>query len=407
MHILDTLKERGYVAQVVYEDDLYKQLEREPTPFYVGFDPTASSLHFGHYIPVLVIKHLQQAGHKPIVLMGGGTAMVADPTGKTELRPILSIEEVERNVAGVKEQMSRFIDFSEGEAVMVNNADWLLKLNYVGFLREVGAHFSVNRMLTAECYKQRMEKGLTFLEFNYMLMQAYDYLELFRRYGCRLQVGGDDQWSNILAGADLIRRKERQDAFALTVKLLLNSDGEKMGKTAKGAVWLDANRMSPYEFYQYWRNQPDGKIRECLNLLTFMPLPEIAELFKPGADINDAKRVLAYETTALIHGKEEAEKARQAAAALFSGGADSAAVPTTALAPSQFEKDARVTTILALCGLASSNSEARRLVQSGSVYIDDTKVESADQTIDPDAIPSDGVLLRKGKKSFHRLIVQR
>ncbi|MDR1598858.1 MAG: tyrosine--tRNA ligase [Oscillospiraceae bacterium] len=407
MHILDTLKERGYIAQVVYEEDLYKQLEREPTAFYVGFDPTADSMHFGHYIPVLVIKHLQQAGHKPIVLMGGGTAMVADPTGKTELRPTLSIEEIERNVEGVRAQMGRFIDFSEGNAVMVNNADWLLKLNYVGFLREVGAHFSVNRMLTAECYKQRMEKGLTFLEFNYMLMQAYDYLELFRRYGCRLQVGGDDQWSNILAGADLIRRKERQDAFALTIKLLLNSDGEKMGKTAKGAVWLDPNRMSPYDFYQYWRNQPDDKVRDCLNLLTFLPLPEIARLFEPGANINDAKRVLAFEATALIHGGDEAGKAQQAAAALFAGGADSTDVPTTALPLSRFDNDARVTTILTLCGLASSNSEARRLVQSGSVYIGEAKVGAVDQTIDPGTVPPDGILLRKGKKSFHRLIIQR
>jgi tyrosyl-tRNA synthetase len=262
-------------------------------------------------------------------------------------------------------------------------------------------------MLTAECYKQRMEKGLTFLEFNYMLMQSYDYLELFRRYNCRLQVGGDDQWSNILAGADLIRRKEHQDAFAFTIKLLLNAEGEKMGKTAKGAVWLDPDRMSPYEFYQYWRNQPDSEIRQCLNLLTFLPLPEIAALFAPGANINDAKRVLAYETTALIHGKDEAETAQQAAAALFSGGADSASIPTTALPLSQFEKDARVTTILTLCGLAASNSEARRLVQSGSVYIGEAKAASVDQTIDPAAIPSDGVLLRKGKKSFHRLTVQR
>ena len=406
MHILDKLKERGYLAQITFEEDLYKQLEREPTVFYVGFDPTADSLHFGHYIPVLVMKHMQEAGHKPIALMGGGTAMVADPSGKTELRPMLTEEEIARNCDAIRAQMSRFLDFSEGKAMLANNADWLLKLGYVSFLREVGAHFSVNRMLTAECYKQRMEKGLTFLEFNYMLMQSYDFLELFRRHNCRLQVGGDDQWSNILSGADLIRRKERQDAFAFTIKLLLNSEGEKMGKTAKGALWLDPNRMSPYDFYQYWRNLPDADVRSCLNLLTFLPLDDIAALFVDGANINDAKRVLAYETTKLVHGGEAAEQAQAAAAALFSGGAAADSVPTTALTLEQFAQDNRLTTILPMCGLAASRGEARKLIQSGAVWIGSDKAEDIDARIDPATIPTDGILLRKGKKSYSKLVVK-
>ncbi|MDR1570228.1 MAG: tyrosine--tRNA ligase [Oscillospiraceae bacterium] len=407
MHILDTLKERGYLAQITFEDDLYKQLEREPTVFYVGFDPTADSLHFGHYIPVLVMTHLQRAGHRPIALMGGGTAMVADPSGKTDLRPMLSQEQIEKNTDGIRKQMSRFLDFSPGKAILANNADWLLKLNYVEFLREIGAHFSVNRMLTAECYKQRMEKGLTFLEFNYMIMQSYDFLELFRKYNCRLQVGGDDQWSNILAGADLIRRKERQDAFAFTIKLLLNSDGEKMGKTAKGALWLDPSRVSPYEFYQYWRNLPDADVRTCLNLLTFLPLPEIDALCSgEGSAINEAKRVLAFETTALVHGRDAAEQAQSASAALFGGGMDAASVPTTELTANQIKEDNRVTTILPLCGLAASRGEARKLIQSGAVWIDQTKVEDIDARIDPDTIPADGLMLRKGKKYYCRLIIK-
>lgn len=403
MHILDTLKERGYLAQIVFEDDLYKQLEREPTTFYVGFDPTADSLHFGHYIPVLVMRHMQNAGHKPIALMGGGTAMVADPTGKTELRPTLSIEEVAKNTEGIKKQMSRFLDFSDGKAILVNNADWLLNLNYVSFLREVGAHFSVNRMLTAECYKQRMAKGLTFLEFNYMLMQSYDFLELFRRHGCRLQVGGDDQWSNILAGADLIRRKEHEDAFAFTIKLLLNSEGEKMGKTANGALWLDSARVSPYEFYQYWRNIPDADVRTSLKLLTFLPLTEIGDLFKEGANINDAKRVLAYETTALIHGADEAEKARLASEALFSGGANNENIPTFAITRTALDADSRLTSLLAASGLASSKSDARKLVASGAVTVGDCKVDDINKELTAEDI--DGVIIRKGKKTFVRVVV--
>ena len=405
MHILDTLKERGYIAQIVYEDELYKQLERERTVFYVGFDPTADSLTFGHFIPILVMRHLQNAGHLPIALMGGGTAMVADPTGKTELRPILTVEDIAKNMVGIKAQMERFLDFSEGKAILANNADWLLQLNYVNFLREVGAHFSVNRMLTAECFKQRMEKGLTFLEFNYMLMQSYDFLELFRKYNCRLQVGGDDQWSNMLAGADLIRRKERADAFVFTIKLLLNSEGEKMGKTAKGALWLDPKRCSPFEFYQYWRNLPDDDVRPCLNTLTFLPMPAIAELFAGDANINDAKRVLAFETTALVHGRQLAEEAQQTAAALFGGTGDASTMPTVRVTSAELAEDNRLTTLMPLMGLAMSRSEARKLVQSGAVFVGGDNVSDIEYRIDERDVPADGLTIRKGKKKFCRLII--
>ncbi|MDR0897096.1 MAG: tyrosine--tRNA ligase, partial [Oscillospiraceae bacterium] len=361
MHILDVLKERGFIAQTTYEEELYEQL-KEPTTFYVGFDPTADSMHIGHYIPVMAMAHMQRAGHRPIALMGGGTAMVGDPSGKTDMRKMLTPEDIDKNVAGIQKQMERFLDFGEGKAVIVNNADWLLKLNYVDFIREIGVHFSVNQMLAAECYKQRMEKGLTFLEFNYMLMQGYDFLELFRRYGCRLQLGGDDQWSNILAGMDLVRRKEREKAFAVTFKLLLTSEGVKMGKTVNGALWLDATRTTPYEFYQYWRNVDDADVEKCLALLTFLPMDEVRRLGAlEGSAINEAKKALAFEVTKLIHGEAEAEKAQQAATALFGGGALEGSVPTTTLTAEELAADNRLATLLNRCGLAKSRGAARKL----------------------------------------------
>ena len=308
MHILDLLKERGFIAQVTFEDELYEQL-KEPTTLYVGFDPTADSLHIGHYIPIMAMAHMQRAGHRPIALMGAGTGMVGDPSGKTDMRKMMTVETIDANVEAIKKQMSRFLDFGEGGAIIANNADWLRSLNYIDFLREIGKYFSVNQMLTAECYRQRLERGLTFLEFNYMLMQGYDFLELFRRYGCRLQMGGDDQWSNMLAGADLIRRKERERAFALTFKLLLTHEGKKMGKTEKGALWLDAQKTTPYEFYQYWRNVDDADVEKCLGLLTFLPMDEVRRLGAlSGSEINEAKKVLAFEVTKLVHGQEEAER---------------------------------------------------------------------------------------------------
>lgn len=408
MHILDILKERGFVAQVTHEDELYEQL-KEPTTFYVGFDPTADSVHIGHYIPVMAMAHMQRAGHRPIALMGGGTGMIGDPSGKADLRKVLTAEDIQRNVDGIQKQMERFLDFSEGldnRAIIANNADWLLQLNYVEFLRDIGVYFSVNQMLTAECYKQRLEKGLTFLEFNYMLMQAYDFLELFRRHGCRLQLGGDDQWSNILAGADLVRRKEREKAFALTFKLLLTSDGVKMGKTVKGALWLDPAKTTPYEFYQYWRNVDDLDVEKCLALLTFLPMDEVRRLGAlEGSEINEAKKVLAFEVTKLIHGEAEAEKAAQAAVALFSGGAMEGSVPTTTLTAAQLTEDGRLTTILADVSLSKSRGAARRDIEQGAIYIDDERVTDVDKTLTPADIPADGLMLRKGKKTYHRLLL--
>ncbi|MCL1964271.1 MAG: tyrosine--tRNA ligase [Firmicutes bacterium] len=406
MHILDIFKERGFFAQVTFEEELYKQLE-EPTTFYVGFDPTGDSLHIGHYIPIIAMAHMQRAGHRPIALMGGGTAMVGDPSGKTELRQMLTPETIRHNVAGIKKQMERFLDFGEGKAIIVNNADWLLKLNYVDFLREIGVYFSVNQMLTAECYKQRLEKGLTFFEFNYMLMQGYDFLELFRRYGCRLQLGGDDQWSNILAGADLVRRKEREKAFALTCKLLLTGDGMKMGKTVKGALWLDPAKTTPYEFYQYFRNVDDADVEKCLALLTFLPMDEVRRLGSlRDSGINEAKRVLAFEVTKLIHGEEEAGKAQQAAASLFGGGSLEGSVPTTALSREELLEDNRLTTLLARCGLAKSRGAARKLVEQNAVSVADVKITDVEARIAEDQIPADGLMLKVGKKTHHRLTLR-
>ena len=406
MHILDQLKERGILAQITFEEDLYKAMDKGPITFYVGIDPTASSLHVGHIVPVIMAKRLQEAGHRPIILCGGGTAMVGDPSGKSDLRQMLTQEEINANIASIKKQLSPMLDFSEGKAVMPNNADWLLNLNYVEFLRDVGVYFSVNRMLTAECYKRRLEVGLTFLEFNYMLMQSYDFLELFRRYGCRLQIGGDDQWSNILAGADLIRRKEHEDAFAMTNKLIMTSDGKKMGKTEKGALWLDPNRTSPYEFFQYWRNVQDADVEMFLKLLTFLPMDEIRRL---GAlrdnEINEAKKVLAFEMTKLIHGEEEASKVMDAAETLFGGQGSMENVPTFTLTAAQLHEDGRVTTWLAECGLCKSRGEARKLVEAGAVTVNDEKVTGIDAVLAPEQFGQDGLMLKKGKKGYCRLVL--
>ena len=403
-NVMDVLRERGFIAQTVYEDDLYKMLDNEKVTFYVGFDPTADSLHIGHYIPIMAMAHMQRAGHRPIALMGGGTGLIGDPSGKSDLRKMLTPEMVDHNVECIKKQMSRFLDFSDGKALIVNNADWLRSLNYIDFLREVGVHFSVNRMLTAECYKQRMEKGLTFLEFNYMLMQSYDFLELFRRYGCRVEMGGDDQWSNILSGADLIRRKEHEDAFAMTFKLLLTHDGRKMGKTEAGALWLDPEKTSPYDFYQYWRNVDDQDVEKCLALLTFLPMDEVRRLGAlQGAEINEAKKVLAFEVTKLVHGEEEAKAAAKAAEALFGGAALGGAVPTTKI-PS-LDGCRRVIDLLVKTGLCKSLGEGRRLIAGGGVYVNDTKVENADQEVAEGDFGPEGLMLRKGKKAYHRVLL--
>ena len=411
MNALDILRERGFIAQVTYEDDLYKAFDEGMVTFYTGFDPTADSLHIGHYIPIMAMAHLQRAGHKPIALMGGGTGMIGDPSGKTDLRKVLTVEDIDNNVAHIKAQMARFLDFDESKencALIVNNADWLRNLNYIDFLRDVGSLFSVNRMLTAECYKQRLERGLTFLEFNYMLMQSYDFLELNHRYGCILQAGGDDQWSNMLSGADLIRRKDGKDAFALTFKLLLTHDGRKMGKTEKGALWLDANKCSPYDFYQYWRNVDDQDVEKCLGLLTFLPMDEVHRLGKlEGAEINEAKRVLAYEVTKLIHGEEEAKKAREAAESLFSGAGAAGSAPTTEIPAEDLATDNRLTSLVARVGLCKSNGEARKTIQGGGLYIGDEKVTDIDFRVTPEMLEGEGLLIRKGKKTYHKLVLKK
>lgn len=405
-HILDILKERGFIAQVTFEDELYKQLE-EPTTFYVGFDPTADSLHIGHYIPIMAMAHMQKAGHKPIALMGGGTAMIGDPSGKTDMRKMMTTQTIDNNVECIKKQMSRFLDFSDGKAMIVNNGDWLRSLNFIEFMRDIGSMFSVNTMLRADCYKARMESenGLSFLEFTYMLMQSYDFLELFKRYGCRLEMGGNDQWSNMLGGADLVRRKEQEKAFACTFQLLLTHDGKKMGKTEKGALWLDPNKCSPFDFYQYWRNVDDKDVEKCLGLLTFLPMDEVHRLGAlEGSQINEAKKVLAYEVTRLVHGEEEAKKAADAALALFGGGADSANVPTFTWNAEALNADNRLTTLLNLCGLCPSKGDARKQIQQGAVSINDTKISNIDTLITAEMIPEDGILLRKGKKNYCRVM---
>ena len=408
MNAFDILKERGFIKQVTFEEDLYKALDEGMVSFYVGFDPTADSLHIGHYIPIMAMAHLQRAGHKPYALMGGGTGMIGDPSGKSDLRKVLTVEDIDNNVAHIKAQMSRFLDFDPSKpncAVIANNADWLRDLNYISFLRDVGALFSVNRMLTAECYKQRLERGLTFLEFNYMLMQSYDFLELNHRYNVTLQCGGDDQWSNMLSGADLIRRKDHKDAFALTFQLLLTHDGRKMGKTEKGALWLDPEKCSPYDFYQYWRNVDDADVEKCLGLLTFLPMDEVRRLGAlEGSAINEAKRVLAFEVTKNVHGEAEAVKAQQAAEALFGGGALAGSVPTTQITEEALAEESRLLAWVTRVGMCKSNGEARKTIQAGGLYVGDEKVSDVDFRITPEMLAGDGLLVRKGKKSYHRFV---
>ncbi len=406
-HVLDILKERGFIAQMTYPEELYEQL-KEPTTFYVGFDPTADSLHIGHYIPIMAMAHMQRAGHRPIALMGGGTAMIGDPSGKNDMRKMMTVETIDDNVAHIKQQMSRFLDFSEGKALIVNNGDWLRNLNFIDFMREIGPQFHVNNMIKADCYATRMasDNGLTFLEFTYMLMQSYDFLELYRKYNCRLEMGGNDQWSNMLGGANLVRSKDHGKGFACTFQLLLTHDGRKMGKTEKGALWLDANKCSPFDFYQYWRNVDDKDVEKCLGLLTFLPMDEVRRLGSlPGNEINEAKKVLAFEVTKLVHGEEEATKAAAAAAALFAGGAD-ADVPSYDWSAASMAEDARLTTLLNLCGLCKSKSDARTQVQQGSVLVNNDKVTDVNMTLTADMIPADGLLIRKGKKSFCRIFLK-
>ena len=404
---LEVLEERGFIEQLTHEDEIRELFAKnEPITFYIGFDPTADSLHVGHFLTVMAMAHLQRAGHRPICLMGGGTGMIGDPTGKTDMRQMMTVETIDHNVACFKKQLSHFIDFDDDKAIIANNADWIRNLNYIDFLREIGVHFSVNRMLTAECFKTRMEKGLSFLEFNYMLMQANDFLELNKKYGCVMQLGGNDQWSNIIAGVDLIRRKEQKPAFGMTFKLLTNSEGKKMGKTEKGAVWLDPEKTSPYEFYQYWRNVDDKDVENCLALLTFLPMEEVRRLGAlEGSAINEAKEVLAFELTKIVHSEEEAQKAQQAARALFGGGAQGGSVPETEVSAAEFGEGMDILSILTLTKLCASRAEGRRLVQQGGLKLNDEKVESFDLVVTKEMLQDGSVMLQKGKKSFHRLKV--
>lgn len=407
MKIYDELKARGLIAQVTDEELISNLINEGKATFYIGFDPTADSLHVGHFMALCLMKRLQMAGNKPIALLGGGTGYIGDPSGRTDMRSMMTPEQIQHNCDCFKEQMSKFIDFSEGKALMVNNADWLLGLNYVDLLREVGPHFSVNRMLTAECYKQRMEKGLSFLEFNYMIMQAYDFYALYQNYGCNLQFGGDDQWSNMLAGTELIRRKLGKDASAMTITLLLNSEGKKMGKTQSGAVWLDPNKTSPFEFYQYWRNVADNDVLKCIRMLTFLPLEEIDEMDKwEGSQLNKAKEILAFELTKLVHGEEEAVKAQESSRELFTSGA-ATNMPTAELEEGDFvDGNIDILTMLVKSGLVPSKSEARRAVQQGGVAVDGEKVDDIKKEYTIDDLSGDGIVLRRGKKNFRKVIVK-
>ena len=406
MGVYEDLQARGLIAQVTDEARVRDLVNTGKAVFYIGFDPTADSLHVGHFMALCLMKRLQMAGNKPIALIGGGTAMIGDPSGRSDMRQMMTKETIDHNCACFKKQMSRFIDFSEGKALMVNNADWLLDLNYLQVLREVGACFSVNRMLTAECYKQRMEKGLSFLEFNYMIMQSYDFYMLYQKYGCNMQFGGDDQWSNMLGGTELIRRKLGKDAYAMTITLLLNSEGKKMGKTQSGAVWLDPNKTSPFDFYQYWRNVDDADVIKCMRLLTFLPLEQIDEMATwEGSQLNKAKEILAYELTNLVHGEEEAKKAQEGARALFSGGADTAHMPTTELTDEDFAEEGTIDliTMLIKAGLVPTRSEGRRAIEQGGVSIDGEKITDIKHTVSKDTLTGDGVVLKRGKKKFNRV----
>ena len=408
MTLYDELVARGLIAQVTDEEEIKDLINNGKATFYIGFDPTADSLHVGHFMALCLMKRLQMAGNKPIALIGGGTAMIGDPSGRTDMRQMMTPETIQHNCDCFKKQMSRFIDFSEGKALMVNNADWLMDLNYIDVLREVGAHFSVNRMLTAECYKQRMEKGLSFLEFNYMIMQSYDFYTLYQKYGCNMEFGGDDQWSNMLGGTELIRRKLGKDAYAMTINLLLNSEGKKMGKTQSGAVWLDPEKTSPFDFFQYWRNVADSDVLKCIRMLTFLPLEEIDAMESwEGAQLNQAKEILAFELTKLVHGEEEANKAREASHALFAGGGDSAHMPTVELSSADFaDGDMDILSLLVKTELAPSRSDARRAVEQGGVSVADEKVTDIKSAYNADSFGADGLVVKRGKKKFVKVLVK-
>lgn len=408
MGVFDELKRRGMIAQMTNEEKIRDLMENQKIKFYIGFDPTADSLHVGHFVQIMVMAHMQRAGHVPIALFGGGTGMIGDPSGKTDMRKMLTKETIQHNIDCFQKQMSKLVDFSDGKALMVNNADWLLNLNYIEFLREVGVHFSVNRMLAAECYKQRLERGLSFFELNYMIMQSYDFLVLSREYDCQLEFGGDDQWSNIIGGVELNRRMDGREVCGMTFNLLQTSDGRKMGKTEKGAVWLDPEKTSPYEFYQYWRNVDDADVINCMKMLTFIPLDEIAEYEKlEGSALNQAKEKLAFEVTKLIHGAEEAQKAQSAAKALFSSSADAEHMPTTVLKPEQFTDDAiTVIDILVAASLAKSKGEARRLIEQGGITVDDGRVTNLGAAVSKADFAKGHVLVKKGKKVFHKIVLE-
>ena len=407
MTIYDELVARGLIAQVTDEEEIKEMINNGKAVFYIGFDPTADSLHVGHFMALCLMKRLQMAGNKPIALLGGGTGMIGDPSGRSDMRQMMTVETIQHNCDCFKKQMSRFIDFSDGKALMVNNADWLMDLNYIDVLREVGPHFSVNRMLTAECYKQRMEKGLSFLEFNYMIMQSYDFYALFQKYGCNMQFGGDDQWSNMLGGTELIRRKLGKDAYAMTITLLLNSEGKKMGKTQSGAVWLDPNKTSPFEFYQYWRNVADADVLKCIRMLTFLPLEEIDKMDNwEGAQLNTAKEILAFELTKLVHGEEEATKAQEAARALFSSG-NAANMPTAELEESDFtDGSIDILTLLVKSGLVPTKSEARRAVEQGGVSVDGEKITDIKAVLNAAQFGGEGIVLKRGKKNFRKVTMR-
>lgn len=408
MTIYDELVARGLIAQVTDEKVIKELINNGKATFYIGFDPTADSLHVGHFMALCLMKRLQMAGNKPIVLIGGGTAQIGDPSGRTDMRQMMTTETINHNVECFKKQMSRFIDFGEGKAIMVNNADWLMDLNYVDVLREVGAHFSVNRMLTAECYKQRMEKGLSFLEFNYMIMQSYDFYTLFQKYGCNMEFGGDDQWSNMLGGTELIRRKLGKDAYAMTINLLLNSEGKKMGKTQSGAVWLDPNKTTPFEFFQYWRNVSDADVLKCIRMLTFLPLEEIDKMESwEGAQLNEAKEILAFELTKLVHGEEEATKAKEASHALFAGGANNANMPTVTVTAEDFpDGELDIISVLVKAGLCDSRGDGRRNIQQGGVSVADEKVTDISTKYTLDDFKGEGLIIRRGKKKFAKVVAE-
>jgi tyrosyl-tRNA synthetase len=405
--VYDVLEERGFVEQATHEGEIRSLLESEAVSFYIGFDPTADSLHVGHFIQIMVMMHMQRHGHRPIALCGGGTGMIGDPSGRADMRKMLTLEQIAHNVGVFKEQFARFIDFSEDRAIIVNNADWLLGLNYIEFLRDTGRYFSVNRMLAAECFKNRLESGLSFLEFNYMLMQAYDFLELYRRFNCKMQLGGNDQWSNIIAGVDLIRKADNASAYGLTFKLLVTSEGKKMGKTEAGALWLDPEKTSPYDFYQYWRNIDDPDVKNCLALLTFLPMDDVNRLGSlSGSALNESKEVLAFEVTKLVHGEDEAVKARSAARALFGGAADDAEVPTTELEKSVFDNGIDIIGLLSRAGLISTNSEGRRLIQQGGVTLNGEIIDDFNRTVTSDDLSDGKLMLRKGKKVYRQIIAK-